>query len=82
LEIKASLVFRVSSRTARATQKTPVSKKPKQLDLFLLNVHGYFACMYVYALYSCNALGSQKTTSDTLELELQMDVSHHVHAGN
>jgi hypothetical protein len=29
-EFKASLVYRVSSRTARATQRNPVSKKPKQ----------------------------------------------------
>jgi hypothetical protein len=28
-EFKASLVFRVSSRTARTIQKNPVSKKPK-----------------------------------------------------
>jgi hypothetical protein len=28
-ELKASLVYRVSSRTARATQKNPVSKKTK-----------------------------------------------------
>jgi hypothetical protein len=27
-EFKASLVYRVSSRTARATQRNPVSKKP------------------------------------------------------
>jgi hypothetical protein len=27
-EFEASLVFRVSSRTARATQRNPVSKKP------------------------------------------------------
>jgi hypothetical protein len=29
-EIKASLVYRVSSRTARATQRNPVSKTNKQ----------------------------------------------------
>jgi hypothetical protein len=29
-EFKASMVYRVSSRTARATQKNPVSKKQKQ----------------------------------------------------
>jgi hypothetical protein len=29
-ELKASLVYRVSSRTARATQRNPVSKKQKQ----------------------------------------------------
>jgi hypothetical protein len=28
-EFKASLVYRVSSRTARATQRNPVSKKTK-----------------------------------------------------
>jgi hypothetical protein len=28
-EFKASLVYKVSSRTARATQRNPVSKKPK-----------------------------------------------------
>jgi hypothetical protein len=29
-EFKASLVYRVSSRTATAAQKNPVSKKPKK----------------------------------------------------
>jgi hypothetical protein len=29
-EFEASLVYRVSSRTARATQRNPVSKKPKK----------------------------------------------------
>jgi hypothetical protein len=29
-EFKASLVYRVSSRTARATQRNPVSKKRKR----------------------------------------------------
>jgi hypothetical protein len=29
-EFKASMVYRVSSRTARATQRNPVSKKQKQ----------------------------------------------------
>ena len=29
-EFEASLLYRVSSRTARATQRNPVSKKPKQ----------------------------------------------------
>jgi hypothetical protein len=29
-EFKASLVYRVSSRTARATQRNPVSKKNKK----------------------------------------------------
>jgi hypothetical protein len=29
-EFKASLVYRVSSRTAKATQRSPVSKKEKK----------------------------------------------------
>jgi hypothetical protein len=29
-EFKASLVYKVSSRTAKATQRNPVSKKPKK----------------------------------------------------
>jgi hypothetical protein len=29
-EFRASLVYRVSSRTARDTQRNPVSKKPKK----------------------------------------------------
>jgi hypothetical protein len=41
-EFKASLVYRVSSRTARATQRNSVSKKQKQkqkiiIILFLLS---------------------------------------------
>jgi hypothetical protein len=31
-EFKASLVYKVSARTAKATQKNPVSKKPKQTN--------------------------------------------------
>jgi hypothetical protein len=29
-EFEASLVYKLSSRTARATQRNPVSKKPKK----------------------------------------------------
>ena len=32
-EFKASLVYRVSSRTARVTQRNPVSKKTKQTKI-------------------------------------------------
>jgi hypothetical protein len=31
-ELEASLVYRVSSRTARATQRNPVMKKQKQIN--------------------------------------------------
>jgi hypothetical protein len=34
LEFKASLVYKVSSRTARATQRDPVSKTKRKKKLF------------------------------------------------
>ena len=37
-----------------------------------------FACVYVCALYACNACGGQKRTPDPLGLKLQMVVSYHV----
>jgi hypothetical protein len=33
-EFKASLVYRVSSRTAKATQRNPISKKKKKKKIF------------------------------------------------
>ena len=33
IKFEASLVYRVSSRTARATQRNPVSNKNKKIDL-------------------------------------------------
>jgi hypothetical protein len=53
LEFAASLVYRVSSRTVRATQRNPVSKKKKEkklprLALNMINnpsVLFYFACI-------------------------------------
>jgi hypothetical protein len=38
-EFEASLVYKVSSRTARATQRNPVSKKPKRKKQMLTNNH-------------------------------------------
>jgi hypothetical protein len=54
LEFEASLVYRVSSRTARAIQRNPVSKKPKKTkeDLFFLCMNVLPACMYV-CMYVC-----------------------------
>jgi uncharacterized protein (DUF2252 family) len=37
-EFEASLVYKVSSRTARATQRNPVSKKAKKKNRILLTV--------------------------------------------
>jgi hypothetical protein len=47
-EFEANLVYRVSSRTARATQKNPVSEKPKEkkkgVILPLLCIRTYEFC--------------------------------------
>jgi hypothetical protein len=40
-EFKASLVYRVSSRTARAIQKNPVSKKKKKKKKEDIELAGY-----------------------------------------
>ena len=45
-EFEASLVYRVSSRTARATQRNPVSKK-----IFFFSL-GIFTIMY-RTIYTC-----------------------------
>jgi hypothetical protein len=50
--------------------------------IFKSYVYGVLlACMYVCTCM-LGAHRSQKRTSDSLELELQMFVSHHVGAGN
>jgi hypothetical protein len=41
-EFKASLVYRVSSRTARATQRNPVSKKKRKETLVVTGRHVLF----------------------------------------
>jgi hypothetical protein len=41
VEFKASLVYRVSSRTARVTQRNPVSKKTKKEVLILRTIGSY-----------------------------------------
>jgi hypothetical protein len=38
-EFKVSLVYRVSSRTARATQRNPVSKNNKEIFKKLKNIY-------------------------------------------
>jgi hypothetical protein len=39
-EFEASLVYRVSSRTARAIQRNPVSKKQNNNKIYILGVGG------------------------------------------
>ena len=41
----------------------------------------FSACLQVLP-YACTAYGGQKRTSDSLELKLEMVVSHFVGAGN
>lgn len=50
-------------------------------------MHEYFAFMYSYVYLSTvcmpdAAAGSQKRTSDSLELDFQVTVSHHESAGD
>jgi hypothetical protein len=77
----------VSSRTARAIQRNPVSKKTKtknktkqtnkQKDLFVLfYVYECFACMHVCAPCVLRAHKRVLVLSD------QKAISHHVGAGN
>jgi hypothetical protein len=76
-EFEASLVYRVSSRTARITQRNPVSKnqKKKKKD-FIIFADMYvcvFVCMYAHR-YSGVCTGQK--VLDSLELELQVIVSY------
>jgi hypothetical protein len=60
-EFEASLVYRVSSRTARATQRNPVSKKPKKKKkkgLFSVQWH---RCMMGTAVCSAEGLEVKET---------------------
>ena len=47
-EFEASLVYRVSSKTAGATQKNPVSKKKKRLILV------FILCVWKLYLHVCD----------------------------
>lgn len=54
------------------------------LHNFILNLCMWVICLYVclYTVCMLSACGGQKRTSDPLEPELQMVVTHHVGAGN
>ena len=62
-EFEASLVYRVSSRTARATQRNPVSENQKTLaSVFKENSAGQGMASW-YSTYSLHkVLGSQPST--------------------
>jgi hypothetical protein len=70
-EFEASLVYKVSSRTARAIQRNPVSKPPppqkKKLAMYT-RVCMYYICEYTIAIFRHTRRGHQ--------ISLQMVVSH------
>jgi hypothetical protein len=77
---EASLVYRVSSRTARATQRNPVSKNkqtknPKNKKPEKMMVYDFFYIYeYTVAVFRHPRRGRQ--------ISLWMVVNHHVVAGN
>jgi hypothetical protein len=78
-EFEASLVYRVSSRTARTTQRNPVSKKTttkkqnKEIpSVKILFIGFYFMCSYTMCM---QYLWSPEGGSDPLELELQLSAA-------
>jgi hypothetical protein len=85
LEYKASLVYIVSSRRARTTQRNPVSKKKKYIYIYIYVCMYVYICIYMviylmymsvflhvclYTMYVPGAHKGQKRTLDPLELEL------------
>jgi hypothetical protein len=76
-EFKASLVYRVSSRTARATQRNPVSKK-KQTKTNKQTKHKKVYLFYLYEYTEAVFRNIRKRH----RIPLQMAVSHHEVAGN
>jgi hypothetical protein len=45
-ELEASLVYRVSSRTARTTQRNPVSKNEKKKKIYIY----IYVCIYIIGI--------------------------------
>jgi hypothetical protein len=74
-DFEASLVYRVSSRTARATQRNPVSKKKIRFRgfLFFLNIYLFYVYEYTVAVFRHTRKGHQTS--------LQVVVSHNMVAG-
>ena len=89
-EFEASLVYRVSSRTATAIQRNPVSKKPnprnkqtkknplnilkKYLFLVLFKSVRVYLCRDIYT-HACRGLQSAEEYVGPLEWELQAAVN-------
>jgi hypothetical protein len=79
-EFEASLVYRLSSKTARAAQRNPVLKTNKQTNkneadsLSFLKIYLFYVYEYIVAVFRHTKRGHQ--------IPLQMVVSHHGVAGN
>jgi hypothetical protein len=65
-EFEASLVYRVSSRTARATQRNPVSKTKRKKEKSFLNFHTYLTKTRLYAWILIQAADSPAVTGDAI----------------
>jgi hypothetical protein len=80
-EFEASLVYKVSSRTARATQRNPVSKKPKQTNKLHKTV--YFLYEYTSEKFSQFSNSTEVTASNAFSAEqllslLETDTHTHI----
>jgi hypothetical protein len=85
-EFEVSLVYRMSSRTARATQRNPVLKNQKEEEEEeeeeeegkalenILKIYLYYLYEHITAVFRHTRRGHQ--------IPLQMVVSHHVDARN
>jgi hypothetical protein len=90
-EFKASLVYRVSSRTARATQRDPVSKNQKiiylstyiYLSMFLSMYLSMYLCIYLSIKRNSLSIISNKVDNELLgkqkaSMELNKDVDYDI----
>jgi hypothetical protein len=71
-EFKASLVYRVSSRTARVTQRNPVLRKEKTnkqtKSKRRIHYFPFYVCMCLHEAVYAGAQRDQKRALDPLEL--------------
>jgi hypothetical protein len=72
----------LSSRTARATQRIPASKKTKErcIYFYCMSVSTLPVCMWMY--HVCGTHRAQKRVLAPLKLELPVGVSSFVGTGN
>jgi C4-type Zn-finger protein len=64
-EFEASLVYRVSSRTARATQRNPVSEKNSVREENLRKISNSFISTLKYTIYIGDPNGKSRSCGDS-----------------